>query len=310
MNTPPANTLVVLGPTASGKTRLGVLLANKFGGEVVSADSRQVYRGLDIGSGKDLEEYVCEGVPIPYHLVDVAELDHEFSVFEYQQRFFEIFEVLHGRGAIPVLTGGTGLYIEAALSDQRMLKVPENPTLREELSQLPEEALVQRLQSLKTSLHNTTDLTDRTRLVRAIEIATYECTHEPEPAPEVRPFIIGTRWPRKTLRARIHRRLVERVEAGLIEEVESLLASGVLESKLDFLGLEYRFVNQFLRGEIKNRNDLVQKLHVAICQFAKRQETWFRRMERRGAAIHWVDQADGEVAVRLVREEAHLAKQR
>ena len=295
------NLLVVLGPTASGKTRLGARLARDLGGEVVSADSRQVYRGLDIGSGKDLDEYTVVGEAVPYHLIDIVDLDTEFNVYEYQTRFFELFEKLGARGVTPVLVGGTGLYIQAALSAHRMIEVPENPELRIDLAGLSMEALQDRLRGLSDRLHNTTDLVDRDRLVRAIEIAAFSAGREPEPAPDIRPLILGTAWPRGLLRKRIARRLRERMDAGLVKEVEGLLARGVPAERLKLLGLEYRYVAQFIDGEFNNRNDMVQKLSSAICQFAKRQETWFRRMERRGAEIHWVERADYSKACEAVQ---------
>ncbi|MCP4642902.1 MAG: tRNA (adenosine(37)-N6)-dimethylallyltransferase MiaA [bacterium] len=294
------NLLVVLGPTASGKTRLGVDLARLFGGEIVSADSRQVYRGLDIGSGKDLDEYSEGGPPVPYHLIDIVSLDEEFNVFEYQRRFFEVFEGIGARHVLPVLVGGTGLYIESVLSGYRMVEVPEDAALRAELEPLSQEALVDRLLGVKPDVHNTTDFGDRGRLVRAIEIAVHSRDREPEPTPEVRPFILGTRWPRETLRARIRQRLEERLEGGMIEEVQGLVENGVPWEKLEFLGLEYRHVAALLRGDIHNRNDFVQKLGSAIGQFARRQESWFRRMERRGATIHWIDRGDTAQAVDAV----------
>ncbi|HPK00755.1 MAG TPA: tRNA (adenosine(37)-N6)-dimethylallyltransferase MiaA [Candidatus Hydrogenedentes bacterium] len=301
MHTEGVNMLVVLGPTASGKTALGVYLADILGGEIISADSRQVYRGLDIGSGKDLGEYVVNGRTIPYHLIDIVDLSHEFSVFEYQQRCFAAFEAISGRGALPVMVGGTGLYIEAVLRGYRMVEAPEDARLREELSCLSDEALAARLVALKPGLHNTTDLTDRNRLVRAIEIAEYTKCHPPAPAPSIRPFILGTRWDRKILRHRIGKRLQQRFDAGMIEEVEGLRAQGVPWEKLHFLGLEYRYIADYLQGRIATRDELYEGLWTAICQFAKRQETWFRRMERNGAVIHWIDNAAPETALELLR---------
>ncbi len=291
------NCIVVLGPTASGKTALGVRLSHALGGEVISADSRQVYRGLDVGSGKDLQEYVVEGSPVPYHLIDVVGLGREFNVFEYQRLFFETFEPLIERGVVPVVVGGTGLYLEAVLKGYRMVEAPVDAELREELSTLSEEELEARLRSLKTRVHNVTDLGDRERTMRAIEIAEYSSGREPEPAPDLRPLILGTRWERAALHGRIAARLKERLNAGLIEEVEGLLATGVGVERLRSLGLEYRFVTDYLEGAIKNRNDLFQKLNVAIRNFAKRQETWFRRMERNGAEIHWIAEANLEQAL-------------
>ena len=233
------NLLVVLGPTASGKTRLGVELARELGGEIVSADSRQVYRGLDIGAGKDLDEYSSGGSPVAYHLIDIVDLDSEFSVFEYQQRFFSVFEDLLARGATPIVVGGSGLYLEAVLNGYRMIDVPADPVLRADLAPLSQEALVDRLQALRR-VHNTTDLEDRDRLVRAIEIAQYSAQHEPEPGPEIRPVVLGVRWDRQVLRRRIRERLGARLEEGLIDEVQNLHDGGVPWEKLSFLGLEYR----------------------------------------------------------------------
>jgi len=293
--------LVVLGPTASGKTTLGVRLAAALGGEVVSADSRQVYRGLDIGAGKDLDEYVVDGRPVPYHLIDIVDLDVEFSVFDFQQRFYRTFEALQQRGVLPVIVGGTGLYLEAVLSGYRLAPVAEDPELRGELRELSAEQLVKRLLALDPRPHNTTDLVDRDRLIRAIEIATHQAAHPAPPAPAVEPLVLGTRWPREQLRQRIRRRLAQRLDQGLIEEVEGLVARGVSWEKLHFLGLEYRYVADLVQGRIKSRNDLLQKLASAINQFAKRQQSWFRRMERRGTVIHWLDGADLAPALELAR---------
>ncbi len=295
------NLLVVLGPTASGKTALGARLAHALGGEVISADSRQVYRGLDIGSGKDLGEYVVDGKPAPYHLIDIVDLDLEFSLFDYQRRCFAVIEELHARGVLPVLVGGTGLYLSSVLSGYRMAEVPENPALSAELAALSDEALAARLRSAKDTVHNTTDLVDRDRTIRAIEIAEFTLGHPPEPAPAFRTLVLGTRWERPVLRERIARRLRERLDAGLVEEVQGLLDRGVTPGRLHALGLEYRHVVEFLDGTIKNRNDLLQKLTAAIGDFAKRQETWFRRMERDGTKIHWIDRADFDKATDVVR---------
>ncbi len=294
--------LVVLGPTASGKTALGVQLAKTHGGEIISADSRQVYRGLNIGAGKDLEEYSLDGADIPYHLIDIVGLDREFNVFEYQRRFFEVLQSLRAKGVVPMAVGGTGLYLESVLKGYRMVDVPENPELRAELAPLPHEELVQRLHALKQDLHNTTDTEDRHRLVRAIEIATHTRTHEPEPTPSLDPLILGIQYERQELYERIARRLRQRLEEGMIEEVETLRKQGVSDEKLRFLGLEYRYITDFLEGEIKNRNDLFQKLNGAIRRFAKRQGTWFRRMERNGAAIHWIKNGDYGTAFEITQK--------
>ncbi len=280
------NLLVILGPTASGKTRLGVRLAQALGGEIISADSRQVYRGMDIGTGKDLAEYE----DIPYHLIDIVPPGYEFNLFEFQRRFLEAFAAIRERGRLPVLVGGTGMYLEAAVKGYRLVEAPENPVLRQELADLPLAALTERLQRAASRLHNTTDLLERDRLVRAIEIAEYERDHEPEPLPELKPLIFGIRWEREALRRRITARLRERLANGMIEEVERLHAEGVPWETLEFYGLEYRFIALHLKGEL-NLNDMFQKLNSAIHAFAKRQETWFRRMEKSGIVIHWLDGA-------------------
>jgi len=300
MSSVSCNLLVVLGPTASGKTRLGVQLALALGGEIISADSRQVYRGLNLGAGKDLDEYEVDGRRIPYHLIDIVDLSHEFNVFEYQRRFYDAFEDIAARDAMPIVVGGTGLYVEAVLRPYRMADVPEDAELRREVSTLSMEELAKRLLDLKGDVHNVTDLENRERLVRAIEIAAYSASHEPEPAPEIKPFILGVRWPRDVLRRRIRERLVQRIRAGMIEEVKGLVDSGIPWEKLEFRGLEYRYVADYLQDRIRNQNDLIQKLAAAIVQFAKRQETWFRRMERNGHEIHWIDGADFATAMKCV----------
>ncbi|MCH7959916.1 MAG: tRNA (adenosine(37)-N6)-dimethylallyltransferase MiaA [Candidatus Hydrogenedentes bacterium] len=302
MDTPKPNALVVLGPTAAGKTALGVALAAATGGEVISADSRQVYRGLNIGSGKDLAEYERDGLRIPYHLIDIVDLDQEFNVFSYQKRFFECFVDLREREVQVVVVGGTGLYLEAVLKGYRMVDVPRDPILRKELSSYTDDELAQKLRTLKPKLHNTTDVNNRDRILRAIEIEIYTQHHEPEPTPPLHPLIIGTRWDRKKLHRRIEHRLRERLRADMIDEVRGLIDQGVSVEKLRFLGLEYRFIAEYLQGEISSEDELFTKLNSAIRNFAKRQETWFRRMERRGATIHWIDEANAEQALDLVRQ--------
>ena len=280
------NLLVILGPTASGKTQLGVQAAHHLQGEILSADSRQVYRGLDIGSGKDLAEYGAT----PYHLIDIVDPGCEFSLFNFVQEFKNAYDKVVGRGRLPILVGGTGLYLDAVLRGYELVRVEENLPLRQELEKLEITALEKRLRRLRPDLHNTTDLTDRERLTRAIEIAEGEkqSVAEPIDLPELSPQVFGLRWQREVLRQRITRRLRERLDQGMIEEVEGLHAAGVSWETLDYFGLEYRFVAQYLQGML-NRNDLFQKLNSAIHQFAKRQETWFRRMQRQGVEICWLD---------------------
>jgi tRNA dimethylallyltransferase len=280
------NLLVILGPTASGKTRVGVEVARALAGEIISADSRQVYRGMNIGSGKDLEEYGS----VPYHLIDIVDPGYEFNVFEFQRRFLEAFTGIQTRGRLPIVVGGTGMYLDAVIRGYRLLEVPENPGLRGELAALSLENLAARLKGANPKLHNTTDLLDRERLTRAIEIAEFsgERKDPPSPFPDIKPIVFGITLDREILRQRITKRLRERLNRGMIEEVKELIRKGASFEILEFYGLEYRFVAKFLKGEL-NRNDMFQKLNSAIHQFAKRQETWFRRMERQGIPIHWVD---------------------
>jgi len=301
------NLIVILGPTASSKTRLAARLAARIGAELISADSRQVYRGMDIGTGKDLAEYIVDGVTVPCHLIDVAEPGHLFSVFEFQQRFYECFREIGARGRVPVAVGGTGLYIESVLREYRMLPVPENAALREELEALSMEELAARLLNMNPALHNTTDLTGRERLVRAIEIAEHTSRHglrDTIERPDIVPMVIGVRWDRAVLRERITKRLKERLDQGMIEEVRRLRDSGVSWERLDEMGLEYRYVSRYLRGEM-SRDEMFKTLNIRIHQFAKRQDTWFRGMERRGITIRWIEGAD-EAALRDIVENSKI----
>ena len=295
------NLLVVLGPTASGKTSLGVQLARLLGGEIISADSRQVYRGMDIGTGKDLEEYGN----VPYHLIDVVDPGYDFSVFEFQRRFLEAFHNIQSRGRLPLMVGGTGMYLDSVLSGYRLVEVPENASLRADLRDKSIEELGECLKAANPRLHNTTDLVDRNRLVRAIEIAEHEAKNPKKPLPVIRSVVFGIRWERNRLRQRITERLKERLLNGMIEEVEGLHREGVSFETLEFYGLEYRFVSRFLKGEL-SRNDMIQNLNSAIHDYAKRQETWFRRMERNRITINWVDGTGNplEDALTVLRQKA------
>ena len=298
MTTPlPYNLLTILGPTASGKTRLAVALASELNGEIISADSRQIFRGMDIGSGKDLHEYG----EVPHHLIDILESGEEFSVFAFLRLFREAFEGIAGRGRLPLLCGGTGLYLDAVLRGYRMLEVPEDATLRADLEKRSADELAALLRDLKPGQHNTSDLLERSRTVRAIEIARYEREHagQKEALPEVRSLTIGLRWERSELRRRITERLRSRLESGMIEEVQRLHEEGVAWERLDYYGLEYRYIGAFLQGKM-NRNDMFQKLNSAIHDFAKRQENWFKKMEKNGVPIHWVDGAGDPLSEALV----------
>jgi len=281
--------ITVLGPTATGKTRLAALVAAQIDGEVISADSRQVYRGMNLGTGKDYDDYVVDGKIVPFHLVDIADPGYEYSVFEYQQDFLKVFEDLTKRDKTPVLCGGTGLYLEAVLSGYKLNKVPENPDLRKQLSAKSLAELNEMLLLLRPT-HNTTDLLDRDRTIRAIEIARYEKqqSESATPFPKINHLIFGIHFERKVIRQRITGRLEKRLAEGMIEEVSSLLSSGLKPEQLTFYGLEYRYVTDFITGKI-TREEMFRLLNTAIHQFAKRQMTWFRRMEKRGFQIHWID---------------------
>lgn len=280
--------VTILGPTASGKTTLAAQLAGQMEGEVISADSRQVYRGLNIGSGKDLDEYVIDGRQIPYHLVDIVDVGYEFNLFEFQQRFHQLYHQITSRGKMPVLCGGTGLYLESILMNYHLSRVPENVSLRSSLQDKTNEQLIEQLASLR-SLHNTTDIKDRDRLIRALEIALFEKEQqELKLKPPVQAKVFGIYFPREMLKNRITTRLKQRMEQGMINEVEDLLASGVGADQLKFFGLEYKFLTQYILKEI-TYNDMFQKLNAAIHQFSKRQMTWFRKMEKKGVQIKWID---------------------
>jgi len=281
-----SNLLVILGPTASGKTHLAVQLARHLSGEIISADSRQVYRGLDIGSGKDLDEYE----EIRYHLIDIVDPGYEFNVFDYQNCFFTAFNDLTKRNKLPILAGGSALYVDSVLDSYQLLAVPENPELRIQLSKRNHQQLVEHLLKLKPQQHNTTDLIDTKRLIRAIEIAEAEqaANTEKKLLPELRPFIIGINWQREIIRERITKRLKYRLENGMIEEVQNLHQGGVSWETLNYYGLEYRFVARYLQHLISH-DEMFQKLNTAIHQFAKKQSTWLRRLQRNGHIIHWVE---------------------
>lgn len=287
------NLIVILGPTASGKTSLAARLASELDSEIISADSRQVFRGMDIGTGKDLDEFLIDSKIIPHHLIDIIDPSDEFSVYDFQRLFYDLFEDLISRKVVPVLVGGTGLYIDSVLRGYSMQKVPVNEELRAELDGADLNSIVDRLKILSPDLHNTTDLFEKERALRALEIATFERDNltPKENRPDVVPLVFGTRWDRSLLKDRITKRLKERLDAGLIEEVAMLHREGISWEKLDYFGLEYRYIGQYLQDKL-NRNDMFQKLNSAIHQFAKRQETWFRRMERHGININWIDNAD------------------
>jgi tRNA dimethylallyltransferase len=293
--------LVILGPTASGKTRLAVGLARALNGEIISADSRQIYRGLDIGTGKEISEYSGAWGSIPVHLIDILEPDEDFSVFSFQKHFLKVFAEICRRGRFPVMAGGTGLYLDSVLRRYRMAEVPENQEFHRRLDAEDMESLKRRLMNLNPGLHNKTDLADRKRVIRAIEIAQFQKDGADDfsPIDDLFPFIIGIRPNREELRRRITLRLNSRIEAGLIDEVRRLHERGLSWERLDALGLEYRYVGLYLSGTM-SFNEMFKVLNTRIHQFAKRQETWFRRMERQGVAIHWLDNPDSEAVYSLM----------
>jgi tRNA dimethylallyltransferase len=290
MNNKPYNLITVLGPTASGKTAFAANLAKLLDTEIISADSRQVYRGMDLGTGKDYADYFVDGVQVPAHLIDIVDAGEKYNVFSFQQDFLRVYTQLTQQGKIPVLCGGTGMYIEAVLNGYRLLQVPPDEDLRAKLETTETEELVARLKSYPVPLHNSTDLTHRKRLVRAIEIQEYYTLH-PETDfswPEIKPLIIGLKYERQAQREKITQRLKTRLSEGMIDEVKTLIDKGVPEDTLLYYGLEYKFMTLYLKGEI-TYNELFEQLNTAIHQFAKRQMTWFRHMEKNGTKIHWID---------------------
>ncbi|MBP5603566.1 MAG: tRNA (adenosine(37)-N6)-dimethylallyltransferase MiaA [Treponema sp.] len=285
------NSVIVLGPTAVGKTSIGVALAHQFNGEIISADSRQTYRHLDIGSGKDLDEYTVDGTPIPYHLIDIIDLPAEYTVYNYQQDFYRAFKDIQSRGKLPVVVGGTGMYIDSIVRDYQLVNLPENPELHAKLEATPLEELADRLIKLQPDLHTKNDLLEKDRVIKALEIieakkAGYDTTSIDRP--EIKPFIIGTTLDRPKIWENISIRLRERLDNGMLEEVQSIHDSGITWERLEKLGLEYRYCSLFLKGDLKTKEQLYDELFIAIRQFAKRQETWFRMMEKKGVEIHWL----------------------
>jgi len=281
--------ITVTGPTASGKTAFAAQLAKLVNGEIISADSRQVYRGMNLGTGKDYEDYVVDGLSIPYHLIDIKPAGYKYNVFEFQQDFMNVFKQIKARARMPMLVGGTGMYIEAVTNNYNLKSVPANIALRKKLDELTIEELIAQLKKLKPDLHNTTDTTNKKRTIRAIEIALYEGEiHESARNNQpVNNIIFGTSLDRNTRRERITARLKARLASGMIEEVRTLLET-VPADDLIFYGLEYKYITQHLLGQL-NYSDMFNQLEIAIHQFAKRQMTWFRKMERDGITIHWID---------------------
>lgn len=283
------NLLTILGPTASGKTPLAANLAFRLNSEVISADSRQVYRGMDLGTGKDLADYQVQGCRIPYHLIDIAAPGYKYNVFEYQRDFLTVYEKLSAEGKIPILCGGTGLYLESVLRGYRLIPVPENPSLRASLECKSLEELTQILSGYK-KLHNSTDVDTVKRAVRAIEIEEYYREHpvEERSFPILNSLVVGIDIARDLRRQKITHRLHQRLEEGMVDEVRNLLNQGISPDDLIYYGLEYKYLTLYVLGKL-TYDEMFSELEIAIHQFAKRQMTWFRGMERRGISIHWID---------------------
>lgn len=283
--------ITIIGPTASGKTSLAVALAKDLNTEIISGDSRQVYRRMDLGTGKDLSDYRIDGINIPYHLIDIAEPGTKYNLFQYQQDFLPVYEQIRLKGKIPILCGGTGLYVESILRGFNLVPVPENADLRVSLSGKTLDELTEILKGYKT-LHNTTDVDTVNRAIRAIEIEEYMCQHpvKKRSFPALNALIIGIDVDRDVRRQRISRRLKQRLDEGMIEEVRALLKEGVSADDLIYYGLEYKYLTLYVLGRL-SYDEMYRQLEIAIHQFAKRQMTWFRGMERRGLKIHWLDEA-------------------
>ncbi len=283
------NLIVILGPTASGKTKTAAHLAATISSEIISADSRQIYRGMDIGTGKDYDDFTVHGNKVPYHLIDIAEPGEKYNVFQYQQDFFRVFEAIRKKNKTPILCGGTGMYIDAVLRGYKLINVPVNQALRNNLQGKSPEELEQVLKTYKTP-HNKSDTYTKKRAIRAIEIADYYAKHPGYDIemPEIRPLITGVDISREARRKRITERLHQRLEEGLVEEARRLHKNGLSIDDMMYYGLEYKFLGLYLSGQM-SYSDMVSKLNIAIHQFAKRQMTWFRKMEKDGHKIHWID---------------------
>ena len=280
--------ITILGPTASGKTPLAAALAYQLDTEIISGDSRQIYRRMDLGTGKDLEDYTVNGRQIPYHLIDIVEPGYKYNVFEYQRDFLNAYSQVRLKEKLPILCGGTGMYIESVLKGYRLLPVPENPELRDSLAGKSLEDLTRLLSTYK-KLHNSTDVDTVKRAIRAIEIEEYYKQQSPEyrEFPQINSLIVGVDIERELRREKISRRLKQRLDEGMVDEVKALLGSGIPSEDLIYYGLEYKYLTLYVLGEL-SFDEMFHQLEIAIHQFAKRQMTWFRGMERRGFTIHWL----------------------
>lgn len=288
--------ITILGPTASGKTSFACKLASHLSSEIISGDSRQVYRGMDIGTGKDLSDYVVDGKPVPYHLIDIRDAGYKYNIYEYQHDFQEAYKLIKEKNKLPILCGGSGLYIESVLKGYNLINVPENKELRQQLEGKSLDELTIILKSYK-SLHNNTDVDTAQRAIRSIEIEEYKKENDADcnEYPPLNSLIIGVDIDRELRRTRISTRLKSRLEEGMIDEVQSLFDAGIAPEDILYYGLEYKFVTQYLLKEI-TYTQMYSELEIAIHQFAKRQMTWFRGMEKRGLHIHWIDSTLADAA--------------
>jgi len=297
--------LVVTGPTATGKTKVAVNIAHQFNGEIISADSRQIYKGMDIGTGKDLNEYIINDSSVPHHLIDILDPIENYSVYQFQRDFLSAYNDIIARNKLPILCGGTGLYIESILLKYKLENAPgPNQKLRQDLQKKSMEELLELLKDISPQNYDDPSKKDtKNRIIRVLEIELNKISNQPDIFinQKIDNFlVVGIQQERQNNRDLIKKRLIERLEQGLIEEVENLLKNGLKESRLDYFGLEYKFVGNYLKKEI-TKEDLIDKLHIAICQFAKRQMSWFRRMEKRGIKIHWIKPTNKEKINTLIK---------
>ncbi len=293
--------ITILGPTAVGKTRLAALLARKFNGEIISADSRQVYKRMNIGTGKDLEDYIVNGETVKYHLIDILEPTEEFNVYLFQELFYNSFNKIQSNGKLPFLVGGTGMYLSSILNSYNLPKVNFESGRREELNKKSKKELIAYLKKINANLHNTTDLEIKERIIKAILTAEKTQDRKEIVKQKIKTFIIGIKEERDKIKKNITERLKFRLANGMIEEVKSLMEEGLSYEKLKFFGLEYKYVSMYLMNEL-NYNDMSQKLNSAIHKFAKRQMTWFRKMEKEGIEIHWLEGPDFNKAQDLIQK--------
>jgi tRNA dimethylallyltransferase len=296
----PHNLITILGPTATGKTRLAAKLAKEFNGEIISADSRQVYRQLNIGTGKDLEDYIVDEVQIPYHMIDIIDPTEEFDLYKFNQLFYKIHKEIIDNNKIPFLVGGTGLYLNSILKSYTFSIADFSNEYLGQFNKYSTEALKNHLIELNPNLHNTTDLLDRARIIKAIIVARSQDKSLPEQT-NINSLVVGIKLPRSEIKNRITARLKIRMKNGMIEEVENLLKKGISYQKLDFFGLEYKYVGLYLKKEL-DYNDLFQILNSAIQKFAKKQMTWFRKMEKEGIKINWIGGPDYGEAKEIIEQ--------